>query len=200
MPTSAPTLLDWSLRESSLATPSRVAAVALATALTSVAAQFTWPAPFTVVPFTLTPLAVVLTGAALGARLGSLAQVLYIMLGAAGMAVFAPSATLPPGVLRLVGPTGGYLLAYPLAAYVVGYLAERGWGRRYVTSFGAMLAGLVVIYAGGVSWLAVAYTHSLTAALTMGLAQFVLLDVAKALVAAMLLPRAWRLVGPPKER
>lgn len=193
-------MLDWSLRESSLATPSRVAAVALATALTSVAAQFTWPAPFTVVPFTLTPLAVVLTGAALGARLGSLAQVLYVMLGAAGMAVFAPSATLPPGMLRLVGPTGGYLLAYPLAAYVVGYLAERGWGRRYATSFGAMLAGLVVIYAGGVSWLAVAYTHSLTAALTMGLAQFVLLDVAKAVVAAMLLPQAWRLVGPAKDR
>jgi len=200
VPISAPTLLDWSLRESSLATPSRVAAVALATALTSVAAQFTWPAPFTVVPFTLTPLAVVLTGAALGARLGSLAQVLYVMLGAAGMAVFAPSATLPPGMLRLVGPTGGYLLAYPLAAYVVGYLAERGWGRRYATSFGAMLAGLVVIYAGGVSWLAVAYTHSLTAALTMGLAQFVLLDVAKAVVAAMLLPQAWRLVGPAKDR
>jgi biotin transport system substrate-specific component len=180
--------------------PIRVAAVGLATALTAAAAQFTWPAPFTVVPFVLTPLAVVLTGAALGARLGSLAQVLYVALGAAGLAVFAPSATLPPGGLRLVGPTGGYLLAYPLAAFVVGYLAERGWGRSYVTSFGAMLAGLVVIYAGGVSWLSVAYTHSLQAALTMGLAQFVVLDLAKAAVAAMVLPRVWRLVGPPDGR
>jgi len=196
--TSAPTLLAWSVRESSLATPIRVAAVALATAFTAAAAQFTWPAPLTAVPFVLTPLAVVLTGAALGSRLGSLAQVLYVALGAAGVAVFAPSATLPPGMLRLTGPTGGYLLAYPLAAYVVGWLAERGWGRHYVTSFGAMLAGLAVIYLGGVSWLTLAYTHSLQAALTLGLAQFVVLDVAKAVVAAMLLPRAWRLVGPPR--
>jgi biotin transport system substrate-specific component len=188
-------VLDWSLRQSSLATPIRVAAVALATALTAVAAQFTWPAPFTIVPFTLTPLAVVLTGAALGSRLGSLAQVLYVALGATGIAMFAPSATLPPGAMRLVGPTGGYLLAYPVAAFVVGWLAERGWGRHYVTSFGAMLAGLVVIYAGGVSWLAIAYTHSLQSAVSLGLVQFLLLDIAKAVVAAMLLPQAWRLLG-----
>lgn len=186
------------MRESSLATPIRVAAVMLATALTAAAAHFTWPAPLTVVPFVLTPLAVVLTGAALGSRLGSLAQVLYVVLGAAGVAVFSPSATLPPGMLRLTGPTGGYLLAYPVAAYVVGRLAERGWGRGYVTSFGAMLAGLAVIYAGGVSWLTIAYTHSLQAALTLGLVQFLVLDLAKAVVAAMLLPRAWRLVGTPR--
>ena len=150
-------------------------------------------------PFTLTPLAVVLTGAALGSRLGSLAQALYVVLGATGMAVFAPSATLPPGLLRLAGPTGGYLLAYPVAAFVVGWLAERGWSRHFLLAFTAMLAGLVVIYAGGVSWLAIAYTHSLQTAVSLGVVQFLLLDVAKTVVAAMLLPQAWRLLGsaPP---
>jgi biotin transport system substrate-specific component len=188
-------LLDHSLAGSSLATPVRVAAVMLAVTVTAASAQFTMPAPFTVVPFTLTPLAVVLAGAALGSRLGALSQALYVLLGAIGLSVFAPSATLPPGILRLVGPTGGYLLAYPAAAFVTGLLVERGWGRRYLTSFGAMLAGLLVIYAGGVAWLTVAFTGSIGAALTIGLVQFVALDVAKALVAAMLLPAAWRLVG-----
>ncbi|MEO7190541.1 MAG: biotin transporter BioY [Vicinamibacterales bacterium] len=193
--TSTGALLDRSLEQSSLAAPIRVAAIGLAVGLTAAAAQFTVPAPLTMVPFTLTPLVVVLTGAALGSRAGAIAQAAYVLLGALGLAVFAPSASLPPGPLRLVGPTGGYLLAYPMAAFVTGWLAERGWGRRYVTAFAAMLAGLVVIYAGGVSWLALGFTHSIGQALTLGLVQFVALDVAKAAVAAMLLPQAWRLVG-----
>ena len=198
--TSSRTLLASSLGQSSLATPVRIAALGLAVAATAASAQFTWPAPFTAVPFTLTPLAVVLTGAALGARWGSAAQALYVILGALGFAVFSPSATLPPGSLRLIGPTGGYLLAYPLAAFVSGWLAERGWGRHYLSSFGAMMAGLAVIYAGGVSWLAVAFTHSLDAAVTLGVVQFVALDTAKAVVAAMILPSAWRLIGRPAGR
>jgi biotin transport system substrate-specific component len=187
-------LLDESLVDSSLATPIRVAATMLAVAATAASAQFTMPAPFTVVPFVLTPLAVILSGAALGSRRGAAAQVMYVMLGAAGLAVFTPSATLPPGMLRLLGPTGGYLLAYPLAAFVTGWLIERGWGRTYLSSFGAMLAGLAVIYAGGVSWLTVAFTGSITAAITLGLVQFILLDIAKAIAAALLLPAAWRLL------
>nr|HMS72140.1 biotin transporter BioY [Baekduia sp.] len=95
---------------------------------------------------------------ALGSRLGALSQAAYVLAGAMGLAVFAPSATLPPGLLRLAGPTGGYLLAYPLAAFVAGYLAERGWGRNYVSAVGAMLAGLAVICIGGVSWLAIGFT------------------------------------------
>ena len=190
-----PTLLDRSLAHSSLAGPIRLAAVGLAVAVTSAAAQFTTPAPFTAVPFVLTPLAVVLSGAALGSRMGALSQALYVLLGALGLAVFAPSVTLPPGALRLIGPTGGYLLAYPLAAFVAGRLAERGWGRRYVSSFGAMLAGMLVIHLGGVAWLALAYTSSLTSAVAMGSLQFLAGDIAKAIVAAMALPGAWRLLG-----
>ena len=192
---SSGTLLSQALSQSSLATPIRVGTVALAVALTAMAAQFTMPLPFTAVPFTLTPLVVLLTGAALGSRLGALTQVLYLAAGLLGAAVFAPSVTLPAGPARLLGPTGGYLMAYPLAAFVTGWLAERGWDRRYVTSFAAMALGLAVIFLGGVSWLTVAFTRSLAAAFATGVAPFVLLDLLKLVVAAMVLPQTWRIVG-----
>lgn len=166
--------------------------VALAVAVTALAAQFTLPLPFTAVPFTFTPMAVVFVGAALGSRLGAISLATYVLAGAAGLAVFAPSATLMPGVFRLAGPTAGYLLSYPLAAFVVGLLAERGWGKSYISAVCAMLAGLAVIYAGGVSWLAIAFTGSLVSAVVAGAAAFLVLDVLKVLAAAYLLPAAWR--------
>lgn len=186
------TLVNRSLAGAAVRLPVRVAVVTFAVALTALAAQFTAVVPFTAVPFTLTPMVVLLAGAALGSRLGAITQVTYLALGATGLAVFAPSVTLPPGFLRLVGPTGGYLLAYPLAAFVTGLLAERGWDRRYATSLAAMLAGLVVIYAGGTAWLVVAFQLSPAAAVTAGIAPFVALDVLKAGAAALILPRAWR--------
>ena len=188
-------MLDYSIARLEARAPIRVAAVALAVVLTALAAQFTIPLPFTAVPFTLTPLVVMLTGAALGSRLGFAAQVLYLAAGAVGLQVFAPSPALPPGPLRLVGPTGGYLLAYPIAAFVTGYLAERGWDRRYVTSLASMLAGLTIIFAGGVSWLAISVTGSLPAAVATGLAPFVAFDILKAAAAALILPSAWRLLN-----
>jgi biotin transport system substrate-specific component len=166
----------------------------LAIAMTAVAAQFTVPVPMTVVPFTFTPLAVLLTGAVLGSRLGAMAQAGYVLLGVAGFAVFAPSATLPPGPLRLLGPTGGYLMAYPVAAFVTGWLAERAWDRTYVTSLAAMLLGLAVIYTGGVAWLAIAVLHSVGAALSAGLMPFLVLDVAKVAAGSLILPRIWRAI------
>ena len=196
-PLSHSTLLGRSVAQSSLATPIRVAAVGLGVAITATAAQFTMPVPLTAVPFVFTPLAVVLTGAALGSRLGALTQVIYVLLGAMGLAVFAPSGTLPPGLLRVLGPTGGYLMAYPLAAFVTGWLAERGWGRRYISALGAMLAGMAVIHLGGVSWLAAAFTQSLPAAIAAGSLQFLVADILKAAVAAVILPQAWRLAGRP---
>jgi biotin transport system substrate-specific component len=192
---SSPTLFHRSIAGSAAATPLRALVVVAAAGLTALAAQFTTAVPFTAVPFTLTPIAVLLTGAVLGSRLGALSQVAYVGAGLMGLAVFSPSATLPAGLLRVVGPTGGYIMAYPLAAFVTGWLSERGWDRRYVSSLGAMLVGLAAIYAGGVAWLAAAFLHSLTAAVTAGLMPFVVLDVLKLTAAAMILPQAWRLIG-----
>ena len=127
----------------------RVGAVLFVTALTAAAAQISVPLPFTQVPFTFQPMVVLLGGLALGSRLGFASQVLYLTGWHRGPAGICRVATLPPGALRLVGPTGGYLMAYPIAAFVTGYLAERGFDRRYLTSVLAMLAGLLVIYACG---------------------------------------------------
>ena len=138
----------------------RIASLLFITVLTAAAAQISVPLPFTAVPLTLQPMVVLLGGLALGSRLGSASQVLYLAAGIAGLPVFAASAVLPPGPLRLLGPTGGYLMAYPLAAFLTGYLAERGFDRRYLTSVVAMLAGLLVIYAAGVTWLGLFATAS----------------------------------------
>src|SRR5215218_7177117 len=99
------TLLGTLTAEASLDRPIQVAAVFFMTALTAAAAQVSVPLPFTPVPFTLTPMIVLLGGAALGSRLGMASQVLYLLLGIAGLPVFAPSPVLPQGVLRLLGPT-----------------------------------------------------------------------------------------------
>ena len=172
----------------------RAAAVVLAAMLTAAAAQFTSTLPFTAVPFTLAPLAVMLTGAALGSRLGFLSQALYLAAGAAGLAVFAPSVILPPGAGRLVGPTGGYLMAYPVAAFVTGWLAERGWDRRYLTSLASMLAGLAVIFAGGVSWLSLMPGQTIASAIAGGFLPYIAMDLVKAAIAAKVLPFSWRIL------
>lgn len=171
----------------------RVLAVLFVAALTAAAAQISIPLPFTAVPFTFQPMVVLLGGLALGAKLGVASQVVYLAAGIAGLPVFAASATLPPGALRLIGPTGGYLVAYPIAALLVGYLAERGLDRRYLTSVVAMLAGLAVVYAGGALWLGVSL--GVAGALTAGVYPFIAADVMKVLAAAGVLPGLWTLLG-----
>ena len=192
------TLLDTLAGRADLRAAINAAAVVLTAAATATAAQVSIPVPFTPVPLTLTPLVVLLGGAALGSRLGMSAQVLYLAAGIAGLPVFAPSAVLPPGPLRLLGPTGGYLLAYPVAAFAAGWLAERGWDRRYLTSVLAMAAGLALIFASGVAWLAWfarPASTGLPAALATGLYPFVVADLLKICVAAAVMPGVWRLTG-----
>jgi biotin transport system substrate-specific component len=175
----------------------QAAAVLFVTALTAAAAQVSVPLPFTPVPFTLQPMVVLLGGAALGARLGMASQVLYLLIGIAGLPVFAFSPVLPQGVLRLLGPTGGYLMSYPFAAFVAGALAERGFDRRYLTSVLAMTAGLAIIFICGVTWLAWFARPAgpgLAAALRAGLYPFLPADIVKILIAAAVMPAVWRVV------
>ena len=176
----------------------RVASVLLITALTAAAAQVSIPLPFTPVPFTLQPMVVLLGGAALGARLGMSAQVIYLLAGIAGLPVFAASAVLPQGPLRLLGPTGGFLWSYPVAAFVAGSLAERGFDRRYLTSVAAMTCGLAIVFACGVTWLALFARPAgigFDAALRTGFYPFVPADIFKVLIAAAIMPSLWRLLG-----
>ena len=176
----------------------QVASVLLLTALTAAAAQISIPLPFTPVPFTLQPMVVLLGGAALGPRLGMSAQVLYLVAGLAGLPVFAASPVLPQGALRLLGPTGGYLMSYPCAAFVTGWLAERGFDRRYLTSVIAMTCGLLVVFACGVTWLALFASPAavgFSTALTTGLYPFVVADVIKLFIAAGVMPALWALTG-----
>ena len=176
----------------------RAASVVLLAALTAAAAQISIALPFTPVPFTLQPMVVLLGGAALGSRLGMSAQVLYLAAGIAGLPVFAASPLLPQGMLRLIGPTGGYLMSYPFAAFAAGWLAERGFDRRYVTSVIAMACGLAVVFACGVTWLAFFARPAgagFGAALRTGLYPFLPADVVKLFVAAAVMPALWRLTG-----
>jgi len=179
----------------------RAAAAAFVTVLTIVAAQVSIPLPFTPVPFTLQPMVVLLGAAVLGSRLGAASQIAYLALGIAGVPVFAASPLLPQGVARLMGPTGGYLMAYPVAAFVAGSLAERGFDRRYLTAVVAMLCGLAIVFAGGVSWLALGQplgrASGWSAALAAGLYPFILVDCTKIFVAAAVMPALWRFIAPP---
>jgi len=176
----------------------RIASVVLVAGLTAAAAQVSIHLPFSPVPFTLQPMVVLLGGAALGSRLGMAAQVLYLMAGIAGLPVFAASPLLPQGALRLLGPTGGYLMSYPFAAFIAGMLAERGLDRRYLTSVVAMAAGLALVFTSGVVWLAWfarPAAAGLDSALRIGLYPFLPADLFKLFLAAAVMPGLWKLTG-----
>jgi biotin transport system substrate-specific component len=168
-------------------------AVLFVTVLTAIAAQISIPLPFTPVPFTFQPMVVLVGAAALGSRLGMFSQIVYLGLGMAGLPVFAASPALPQGAARLLGPTGGYLMAYPLAAFVAGWLAERGFDRRYLTAFLAMMCGLAVVFAGGLLWLAF-FAHpamGVSGAVRAGFTPFITADLLKLLAAAGIMPGLW---------
>lgn len=145
--------------------------------------------PLQPVPITGQTLAVLLIGALLGARRGAITVAGYIVLGLAGLPVFAGGAG---GIGRLLGPTGGYLIGFVGAAWVVGWLAERGWDRRLTTAALAMLIGNGVIYLCGLPWLSLFVGWERVVPL--GLAPFVIGDLVKVGLAALALPAGWRLL------
>ncbi len=161
--------------------------------LIALAARVALPLPFTPVPVTGQTFAVLLVGALLGSRRGALSVGLYLAEGALGLPVFAGGAS---GTARLLGPTGGYLLGFVLAAGLVGHLCERGWDRRVSTTALAMLVGNVAIYLLGLPWLACFVGPE--KALPLGLWPFIPGDLMKIALAAGLLPAGWRLVGFPE--
>jgi biotin transport system substrate-specific component len=150
------------------------------------------------VPFTLQNLGILVVGGALGLRRGGLAAALYVGLGMIGLPLFAGG---KGGLDVMFGATGGYLAGFVLAAALVGRLAELGWDRRIGGAFGATLLGTAVIYLVGVPWLAVTMGLSAGEAFATGLVPFVLPDIAKLAVAAVVFPAAWWVVGRrPSER
>jgi len=157
----------------------RTLAIVIAAGALALSAQFALPIPGTPVPLTLQPFVVVLAGLLLGPADAAAAMVLYLVAGAAGLPVFAPMGA--PGLARLLGPTGGYLIAYPVAAAVAGRL---GAGQmEFRTRALAAMAGILVIWLGGLAQLAV-LSGSVTTAALLGVLPFVGADAVKALVAA----------------
>ncbi|NNG25896.1 MAG: biotin transporter BioY [Ignavibacteriaceae bacterium] len=150
------------------------------TILTAVAAQVT--IPFKPVPFTLQTMMVLLAGAFLGAKNGAYSQVLYLALGAAGLPVFAYTPEAGIGLARLIGPTGGYLLAFPLAAFLVGYIIEKN--QKYITVVISMFLGSIVIILSGTLFLSFTYLHNFSEAVKAGAAIFSVWMVVKVFAAA----------------
>ena len=160
-----------------------------ASLLTALAAQMEIRLPWSPVPITGQSFAVLLSGAVLGSRRAFLAQLLYVAEGAMGLPVFAGGAA---GIAKLMGPTGGYLAAFPFAAFLTGFLAERGWDRRFWTTFAALLLGSVVIFGFGLAVLSRWVPSS--ALLSTGLLPFIPGDLIKSALAALAFPAAWRWV------
>jgi biotin transport system substrate-specific component len=161
-----------------------------ASALIAIAAQIAIPLPFTPVPLTMQPLAVIFIGVALGSTRGAAAAALYLLEGFSGLPVFAQGHA---GPMWLVAATAGYLYSYPFAAWLAGFVSERGWGSSIVRSITGMLLALTVIYLGGWSWLAMLTDPR--SAFVAGVAPFVLADIVKVAIGAALLPKAQQLVA-----
>lgn len=167
------------------------ALVVAGTAFVAIAAQVSIPLPFTPVPITGQTFAVVLVGASLGPLLGFTSLMLYWLVGIAGAPVYADQMS---GWETFVGPTGGYIVGFMLAALVTGYLAQRRWDRRFASSVAAMLTGNVVIYVPGLLWLAHYLNTGPEETLEAGLYPFVVGDLLKLYLAGALLPLAWKAV------
>jgi biotin transport system substrate-specific component len=166
--------------------------ILLGAGLTAVAAQLSFPVPGSPVPVTGQTFAVLLTAAALGPARGLAAQALYLVMGAVGLPVFA-GAGHGPGVI--FGASGGYLIGFLAAAAITGYGARRGADRSPVRTLLLFALASVVIYAIGTTWLCLDTGMSVGAGISAGVTPFLPGDTAKALLAAGLLPGAWRLAG-----
>ena len=157
--------------------------------LIALCARVTVLLPFSPIPVTAQTFAVLMIGALLGAKRGGLAALAYIIQGALGLPVFAFGG----GPALLLGPTGGYLIGFIPAAYVTGYLAQKGWDRRIGTTILAMIFGNLVIYTCGLLWL-IRLMGISKSILSVGLYPFIIGDLVKIVLAAAILPGGWKLL------
>jgi biotin transport system substrate-specific component len=149
--------------------------------------------PFYPVPMTLQTLALFGIAAAYGLRLGVSTIALYLAAGAAGLPVFAGTPEKGIGLAYMVGPTGGYLAMYLVAAAIIGYAVDRGFGRNALKLFGVMLIAELIILTGGVAWLAALFGFE--KALAFGVGPFIVTDLVKIALAALAVPAVSRLIG-----
>ena len=168
------------------------ALVVAGAALTALAAQVSFTAPWTEVPYTLQTGSVLLVGTALGPRRGALSMALYVLVGAIGLPVYSAGTS---GLSTLLGYKGGYLFAFILAGALVGWLAERRWDRSPLGMLGLMALGTLLVYAIGVPVLSLVTGLDPWTAIYKGAVVFLPWDALKAAVAAGLIPLAWRFVG-----
>jgi biotin transporter BioY len=157
--------------------------------LTALAAQVVIPIGYP--PITGQTFAVLLTGALLGSRLGAMAMIAYLIEGASGLPFFQGG---HGGLLHLMGPTGGYLIAFPAAAFITGAFAEHGWDRRYVTAAAAMAIGSIVIMLSGWAWFSVVMNTSPLLTFYATVLKFIPGDIIKIALAAAVLPSGWKLL------
>ncbi|HEY1678018.1 MAG TPA: biotin transporter BioY [Candidatus Sulfotelmatobacter sp.] len=166
----------------------QVALIAGASLFVALCARITIPLmPYTPVPLTVQNLGVLLVGLLLGPRRGLAALALYLGEGAVGLPVFNPTGL--GGIAQLLGPTGGFLMVYPLVVFLAGYIFDRG-AKTFLRAVIASLAGEVLLFAGGLSWLYV-FTHSLAKAAYLGLYWFIAAEIIKVMLAAGVAAR-WR--------
>jgi biotin transporter BioY len=157
--------------------------------LTALAAQVVIPVG--PIPITGQTFAVLLTGALLGSRLGAMAMIAYLIEGASGLPFFSGG---HGGLLYLMGPTGGYLIAFPAAAYITGAFAEHGWDRRFLTAAAAMAIGSVIVMLSGWAWFSVIMRTSPMLTVYATVIKFIPGDIIKISLAAAVLPSGWKLV------
>ena len=169
----------------------QIALIVGASFFVALCARISLPIPGTPVPLTLQNLGVLVVGLALGSRRGFAALAMYLVEGASGMPVFSPFGA--PGVLRFIGPSGRYLIAYPFVAALAGYIFERG-KQTFARAASAAIAGELLLFTCGISWLYI-LTHSFARALSFGLYWFIFAEVIKVMFAAGLV-RSWRSFFP----
>jgi len=177
-------------QERAIGIAQQVALLVGASLFVALCARVTVPLPFTPVPLTVQNFGVLLVGLLLGSRRGFAALALYLVEGAAGLPVFSPSTLGLHGVAQILGPTGGFLMAYPFVAFLAGLIFECG----KKTFARAALAGLlaeILLFAGGLAWLYV-FTHSLAKAAYLGLYWFLAAEVMKVMFAAAIAARWYR--------